>query len=137
MDQQEQISYQIENIDDAHKLYYRIHQINIDLDITDPKLRIKPSAFDPQPKPHSVEMSVNWEKYADAEFTKNQAKKPELNGVLSFTTINIKNSPVNLKVSHKPTRNQSHSIIHEVLSEKNDPEIRMNLRSICNWEIKI
>jgi hypothetical protein len=137
MEQPEKISFEIEEIGNDQKLFYRIHQLNIDSEIDDPKLKIKPSAFDPQPKPNSVEMSVNWEKYSTAEFTKNQARKPEKNGVLSFITKDVRNIPVNLNVSHKPTANQSHSLIHDVVSEQNDPEIRMNLRTICKWEIQI
>lgn len=137
MSQQEKVSFVVEEINNDQKLFYRIHIINVDAEIEDSKLKIKPSAFDPQSTPHSVEMSVNWEKYSSASDTKNSARKPEKNGVLSFITKDVRDTPVNLKVSHKPTANQAHSIIHDVVSEQNDPEIRMNLRSICNWEIEI
>lgn len=137
MDQQEKVSFVVEEINNDQKLFYRIHIVNIDTEIEDSKLKIKPSAFDPQPTPHSVEMSVNWAKYSSANDTKNSARKPEKNGVLSFIANDVRNTPLNLKVSHKPTTNQAHSIIHDVVSEQNDPELRMNLRSICNWEIEI
>lgn len=137
MSQQEKVSFIVENINNDQKLFYRIHILNIDTEIEDLKLKIKPSAFNPQPTPHSVQMSVNWEKYSSADDTKNSARKPEKNGVLSFLTEDIRNNPVNLNVSHQPTTNQAHSIIHDVVSEQNDPEIRMNLRNICSWEIEI
>lgn len=129
--------YAIESITDDCKLFYRIHEINVVRDESDPKRKIKPSAFDPMPKPKSVEMSVNWNRYITAEETKNNAKVPEKNGVLSFITKNIRNSPIKLNVTHKPTTNRAHSIIHDVVSEKNDPEIRLLLRESCSWEIHI
>ncbi len=129
--------YEIEVISDECKLFYRIHEINVDKSQSDPKRRIKPSAFDPMPKPNSVQMSVNWAKYMTAEETKNTARVPEKNGVLSFITYQIKSSPINLNVTHQPTHNRAHSIIHDVVSEKNDPEIRLLLRDACKWDIYI
>lgn len=137
MSDQEKVVYAIEDINNDDKLFYRIHIIYIDPEIEDSKLKILPSAFDPQPKPNSVEMSVNWDKYSSAEETKNLARKPEKNGVLNFITSHVRNIPINLKVSHKPSSIRAHSIIHDVVSEENDPEIRMKLRGICNWEIEI
>lgn len=137
MSEQEKVVFQIEDINNDDKLFYRIHIIYIDPEIEDSKLKILPSAFDPQPKPNSVEMSVNWDKYSTAEETRNQARKPEKNGVLNFITSNVRNTPISLSVSHKPSSKRAHSIIHDVVSEENDPEIRMKLRGICNWEIEI
>lgn len=131
------LMYAVEEIPNEDKLFYRIHINNIDLDETDSKQRIKPSAFDPMPKPNSVQMSVNWSKYMDAVATKQSAKNPIKNGVLSFIANNIRNKPINLNVTHQPTANRAHSIIHDVVSEKNDPEIRLLLRDSCNWEIPL
>jgi len=131
--------FPVEVIDDDQKLFYRIHRNNIDHDIVDRKEKIRPVAFDPKPSPHSVQMSVNWEKYSSAEATRLSAPKPELNGVLSFISGKIRISPVNLNVTHSPTQrtNRSHSHIHDVLSKKNDPEIRLLLRDSCEWEIDV
>ena len=129
--------FELEFIDNDQKLFYRIHKTNIDNDINDDKLKIKPAAFDPMPRPTSVEMSVNWQKYSSPTETKNSARKPENVGVLSFLTLKVRISPVNLKVTHAPTINQAHSHIHEVVSEVNDPQIRLKLRNICEWEIHI
>lgn len=133
------MSYPIEVIGSEQKLFYRIHKVNVDESISDPILRIRPAAFNPQPVSQgSVQMSVNWEKYSTAETTKNSAaRNPHLNGVLSFISNQVRSSPVNLDVTHSPTKNRSHSHIHDVVSEKNDPEIRLHLREICSWEIEI
>jgi hypothetical protein len=129
--------FPIEQIPDTDKLYYRIHLHNIDKTQTIPQRRIKPGAFDPQPKPHSTEMSVNWNKYLTPFETQNSARIPEKNGVVSFVVEDVRNTPINLKVNHKPTINRAHSIIFDVDSKANDPEIRINLRRICSWEIVI
>lgn len=132
------IKFPVEIIGEKEKLFYRIHQVNIDKEVNHPKRKIKPSAFDPQPKGNSVNMSVNWQKYClTAEDAKNKAKNPVLNGIVSFISTSIRNHPILLDVKHSPGNDQSHSHIHEVLSEKNDPEIRMLLRESCSWEIEI
>jgi hypothetical protein len=135
--EQDSILFPIENILDDETLYYRIHQINIDSSELDERKRILPGAFDPQPKPHGTEMSVDWSKYATAENTKNRARKPEKNGVLSFNSTLVRAVPTPLDVKHQPTHNQAHSVIFDVLPDSNDPEIRIKLRRICEWEIKI
>ena len=82
-------------------------------------------------------MSVNWEEYSTPNSTRESARKPEKNGVLSFIAGDIRNYPLNLHVTHKPSSNRAHSLIHDVVSEQNDPQIRMNLRNACSWEIII
>lgn len=132
------IRFPVEEIPNNQKLFYRIHKVNIDESETDKIKKIKPVAFDPQPKElNSVQMSVNWEKYSTAESTKLSARKPELNGVLSFNSSSIRLEPINLNVTHSPTTNQAHSHIHDIVSEKNDPEIRILLRESCSWEIEL
>ena len=140
----QQTNFPTEIIASNQSLYYRINKVNIEIEETGKK-RIKPVAFDPMPKPDSVELSVEWSKYTTPEETKQRARKPENNGVLSFNSDKIRNKPVNLDVRHHPTQlnpitgyhNQSHSLVFNVLSAENDPEIRLKLRDICEWEIYI
>ena len=57
-------------------------------------------------------MSVNWDKYASAETTKNQARgRPEDNAVISMPVIGIRQID-DLRVEHRPdmdTPNRAHS----------------------------
>ena len=129
--------YTIEEIPNEAILFYRIHTEYIDREENDDKKKIKPSAFDPQPKPHGTEMSVGWKKYCSAQDIKDRAKKPEKIGVVSFNSTEVRESPTVLNVAHRPTSNRDHSIIFDVLSDANDPEIRIKLRRICQWEIPI
>ena len=131
------IQYPIEEIPNNDILFYRIHQQYIDHEENDEKKRIKPSAFDPQPKPNGTEMSVDWSKYSTAQDSKERARKPEKNGIVSFNSASIRESPPQLKVNHRPTYNRAHSIIFDVLPDSNDPEIRIKLRRECKWEIYI
>nr|WP_315396826.1 hypothetical protein [uncultured Sphingobacterium sp.] len=130
-----QTKFEVETIGADQKLFYRIHKNNTSVD-KQGEIIILPVAFTPQPAPNSVEMSVNWEKYASAESTRQLAfKNPENNGVVSFISCTIRTSPISLKVLHDPTKNQAHSLICDV-STKDNPEIRMKLRDSCTWEIK-
>lgn len=126
-----------EQLPDTDKLFYRIHIQYIDYAESDSKKKIKPSAFDPIPKPNGIEMSVDWSKYSAAIDTKNRARNPEKVGVISFVVSEVRSKPTSLNVGHRPTQNQAHSIIFDVLPDANNPEIRINLRRICNWEIEI
>lgn len=131
-------NFAIEEIGKAQKLYYRIHIVNIDNNIDDPQKKIKPVAFDPQPKTQgSVKMSVNWEKYSTPDSTQKSARNPDKNGVVSFISHVVRSSPVNLNLTHAPTSNRAHSHIHDVLPIETDPEIRLKLRAITKWEIEI
>lgn len=132
------MTFPIEDIDDKAKLFYRINKNFIDHGISDSNEKIKPWAFDPYPR-GVLEMSVNWEKYCSALETKMKAKMgPDKYWVVSFVSWNIRKSNLWLKVTHAPSKdNRSHSIIHDVQSEANDPEVRLFLRRICVWEISI
>lgn len=130
------MNFPIEVIPDNSFLFYRIHKTYIDTEVIDAKRKIKPAAFDPQPRLKSVEMSVDWDKYSTALETRNRARNPEMNGVVSFETSKVRQTPP-LKVEHKPSNNRAHSIIFDVLPNANDPEIRIKLRKICSWVIEI
>ncbi len=130
------MNFPIEVIPDKSFLFYRIHKVYIDSEEVDEKKKIKPAAFDPQPRPNSLELSVEWDKYSTALETRNRAKNPLANGVVSFYTCKVRQTPP-LKVEHKPSKNQAHSVIFDILPTANDPEIRIKLRKICSWVIKI
>lgn len=134
------MEYEKEHILDNQKLFYRIHKINFDND----SQKIIPGAFDPQPKGKSTEMSVDWGKYSTAQQTRDRAKKPDDNGVVSFICKHVRDTPFPLQVRHAPTlneniRNQAHSVIFNVPLSPNDIGLgyRLKLRDICKWEIKI
>lgn len=129
-------NFDIEEIGDDQKLFYRVHIVNIDENETDEIKKIKPIAFDPKPK-GSEEMSVNWEKYITAEETKKEARSPEKTGILSFISGVLRANPINLNVTHDPHPTRSHSIVHNIVSRQNDAEIRIKLRNVCKWEIAI
>ncbi len=87
-------------------------------------------------------MSVDWCEYSTAEISKNRAKIPEKNGVVSFNSTLVRANPFPLQVKHAPTlnehfKNQSHSVIFDVPLRQNDIGIRIKLRDICVWEISI
>ena len=71
-------------------------------------------------------MSVNWDKYASAEDTKQQAKKlPDENAVIRMPVIGIREI-LNFKVEHTPEPdNRAHS---EVYGLAGDPEQRTEAR---------
>ena len=79
------------------------------------------------------ELSVNWNKYATAEQTKNQAAvRPERYGVVSLSVGNIREMP-SQQVNHRPlNENQAHS---QVEGQK-DEEIRLKLCGLSHWEIQ-
>lgn len=135
------IPYLTEEIPDDAIVFYRIHEQYIDKEENDEKRKIKPSAFDPFPKPDGTEMSVDWSKYSSAQALKDKARKPEKNGIVSFNAASVRESPTPLKVEHRPTYpdpdNRAHSIIFDVMPHNNNPEIRIKLRRICKWEIPI
>ena len=125
------MAFPIEEIPNTDKVFLRIHKVNLNLDKEEEKEKIKPY--------HSFEqkgedgLSVDWSKYATAENTKLRAKKPEDNGVVSFSVNQLRD--VSLTVVHKPQNYQAHSLIKDIPKKINDLGIRLILRDICKWEI--
>jgi hypothetical protein len=135
------MEFPIEEIPNEDLLYYRIHEENIDKDVTHPNQRIKPIAFDPHPK-GSTQMSTNWDKYSTPLELQQLAKVPEKNGIVSFSVEKVRNTPNPLQVIHDPIliehfKNQAHALIFDLPPRKNDIRIRVKLRDICTWEIPI
>jgi hypothetical protein len=116
---------------DTHTVFLRIHKVDLDLEEQDEKEKIKPTAFD---KKGDDGLSVDWSEYSTPKDTRLRAKKPEDNGVLSFSVKSLREIP--LAVIHKPTTNYAHSIIVGIPPRKpSDLGIRVRLRRICKWEI--
>jgi hypothetical protein len=131
------IPFPIEDISDESILFCRVHKHNIDIE----KGTIKPIAFDPTPYSSPDGLSVNWNKYATAEETKamviDTGKKPENYDVISFEVKKVRNIP--LKVIHKPTKNQAHSLILDIPArEANDARVTSILsdNDFFKWEIR-
>lgn len=133
------MSFPQESIDDNSILYCRIHKTNIDAS-KQGKARIKPAAFDPTPYEEPDGLSVNWNKYANAQSTRdeviNRNKLPSNYGVASFVARDVRAIP--LRVIHKPTRNQAHSLILDIPPRiENDARKVLKLIDIYSWEIFI
>ena len=119
----DELGWPIEEIPDAASVFMRAHWRhfrNGELD---------PGVF----KAHGNGMSVNWDRYASAEGTKQQARKnPEDNAVISMPVIGIRKID-DLRVEHTPeTTNQAHSDVFG-LPQKGEQltEVRFLLRKIA------
>lgn len=124
------------DIPDSDLVYMRIHKINIDTSIDDPKESIRPVAFDPR----GDGLSVDWSAYSTPQKTKDRAKIPADNGVISMPIDKIREIPL-LEVKHTPDalrNNYSHAEIMGILPRKpSDMGIRVKLMDMCKWEIPL
>jgi len=78
-------------------------------------------------------MSVDWEKYSTRLETRDRAKTPKENGVVSLNVGGIRAVP-GQSVLHTPIlENRAHT---DVLGEKS-PEARVLLRRIARWVVNI
>lgn len=141
--------YPIEKISDSNQLFLRINKAHLYTDISDEKQMIKPTAFNAQPVSKGAkDLSVNWSKYSTPQKTRDEVKHfknkrgipkdPGDYGVVSFVVLPVRK--IGLEVIHKPSRsNQAHSIIYPVPPMKNhrDTALRLKLRDLCKWEIKL
>lgn len=116
----DELKWPIEEIPDADSVFMRAHRNNF----RDGELL--PGVF----RVHNTGMSVNWDKYASAEETKQQASKnPEHNAVISMPVMSIRGID-DLRVEHTPKpSNQAHSDVLGLLGEHRT-EIRLLLLGI-------
>jgi hypothetical protein len=131
--------FPIEEVPDIDVLFYRIHKTKVDFSEPDPKKKIKLLAFDPQPQ-GGTEMSTDWNKYSTPVESRNRARVPEDNGIVSFSVLKVREKPYPLSVRHDPTltehfKNRAHTVVFEVPPRHNDIGIRIKLRDICIWEM--
>lgn len=93
----------IEPIPDEDSLFYRIHKNFY------PNKELKPRVF----APRGEGMSTDWEEYSTPEESRNRAKIPEDNGIVSFITRDLRNLP--LDVIHAPIGNDPIFLIIELI----------------------
>ena len=96
----DELDWPIEAMPDADSVFMRAHRVHFS------NGELHPGVF----KEHGGGMSVNWEKYASALETKQQAtKNPEDNAVISLPVIAVRQIR-DLNVEHTPTpANRAHS----------------------------
>lgn len=119
--------YDIEEIPDEDKLFYRIHKDFYR------RGNLIPGAF----REIRDGMSADWERYSTPTTSICRAKRPIDNGIVSLLVKNIRD--MNLEVIHKPSeKNRAHSIVKGKTKKiQDDPEVRLKLRKISVWEINI
>ena len=83
-------------------------------------------------------MSVNWDRYASAEGTKQQARKnPEANAVISMPVVEIRKID-DLRVEHTPEpTNQAHSDVFGLPKGVQLTEVRLLLQRISTIVIPL
>ena len=116
----EELEWSVEEIPDAHSVFMRAHRGYFrDGDL-------QPGVFRNQ----GNGMSVNWDKYASAEETKQQARKDaDHNAVISMPIIGIRQID-ELKVEHTPEpTNQAHSDVFG-LPQKGQRDRRDEMRRL-------
>ncbi len=125
------VKFDIEDIPNEHKLYYRVHKNHMD------NGEVLPVAFEERGRIEETKsMSTDWEKYSTPERLKEKARKPELNAVISFIKQNL--IDINLRVKHRPTIYQAHTDVNGISKPiQRDPKIRLILCDLFNWEINI
>ena len=116
----EELEWPVEEIPDTDSVFMRAHRGYF----RDGELQ--PGVF----QAHSKGMSVNWDKYASAEKTRQQASKdPQHNAVISMPVIGIRQID-DLKVEHTPEpTNQAHSDVFG-LPQKSQRDRRDEMRRL-------
>ncbi len=114
-----------EKIEDSHKLYCRVHRNNV----RDNELL--PIVFRERGEGEKKGMSVDWEKYATPEDTRNRATSAPIdNGIIQFIAGNVRE--IGLTVVHAPEDyNRAHSNIKGIESIRE----RLLASDIYTWVI--
>ena len=113
----DELRWPIEEIPDADSVFMRAHQDYFR------NGELQPGVF----QPHGKGMSVNWDRYASAEGTKQQARNPEDNAVISMPVVKIRKID-DLRVEHTPeTTNQAHSDVFGLPKGEQLTEVRVLL----------
>jgi len=109
-----ELPWDIEDIPDADALYMRIHNADIDAD-GEPMPRAFRLRKDKDGVPEAG-MSTDWNKYSTAEQSRQRARVPNDNAIISMNVGDVRSIP-DQKVEHKPIpENRSHSEISGVKS---------------------
>ena len=123
----DELAWPIEQIPDADSVFMRAHETYF----RDGEL--EPGVFTSKEGPG---MSVDWDKYSSKEQTRQRAKKPEKNAVISLSVGGIRKID-QLDVAHRPELgNRAHSEVdlptHEELTE-----IRFKLNRLAQTVIPL
>jgi hypothetical protein len=112
-----------ENIPDSAAVFMRVHRTYC------LEGALIPGVF----RDHEGGMSVDWDRYASAEETRQRARRPDDNGVIALGVGAVR-SVEGLSVAHGPIpANRAHS---QVLGEK-DEERRLKLSRLYTWKIPL
>ena len=128
----DELGWPVEEIPDADSVFMRAHREHF----RDGELR--PGVF----KPHGQGMSVNWNRYATAELTKQQVqlvnKDPDNYAVINMLVLGIRKID-NLRVEHTPEpTNQAHSDVFGLPENREQrTEVRFLLRRIAEIVIPL
>ena len=120
------MSWPVEDIPNAHRLFMRVHRGHIGKDGTPGKI-----AF----QNHGDHMSTNWAKYRSAQETREEGGQPASNyGVVAMNVGMVREVP-DQEVIHDPIslENRAHT---GVVGEKTT-EVRVKLRRLACWEIPL
>lgn len=118
--------WKVEEIPYNDKLFYRIH-----ITFLDDKKQIKPGAFREMGDDDAKSMSTDWAKYSTAQESKDRAKKPDNNCIVSFVKGKI--TDINLNVRHSPDfilKNRAHTDVKGI-----NVETRLKLLDMYLWKI--
>ena len=121
----------IEDIPDSDKVFYRIHVQQIDAEDGKPK----PGAFRARGEGNERSMSTDWEKYSTPFQSRDRARNPKDNAIVSFVSGELRS--IDLSVVHSPdpiVGNRSHADVKDIYSNKT--HFRRKLRQMYTWEIE-
>jgi hypothetical protein len=121
------VSWESENIPDEDSLWMRVHRMWFDA-----QGNVLPGSFQNRPTAQDG-MSTDWQKYANPEYTRSRAKKPQDNAVIRLVVGEVRQLP-NQSVVHTPdSNNRAHT---DVFGEKH-PEVRVKLARMCRIVIPL
>tara|TARA_R110002049_G_scaffold176324_2_gene343531 strand:+ start:748 stop:1158 length:411 start_codon:yes stop_codon:yes gene_type:complete len=132
--------FEIEEIPDRDKLYYRVQKNWIR------DGRILPGAIRERGEGENRSMSTDWEKYSTAKESQDRARTPKDNTIVSFIVGFLREET--LLVTHAPTEeieldngstlpaNQAHTDVKSGQKKIGSEEIRLKLLEECNVEIR-
>ncbi len=123
------MSYSIEDIPDADRIFYRVHDSYFSDGI------LNPGVFRENGEGIHKSMSTNWEKYASAAITQGQHQAPQKNSVVSLIAGDVRTS--GLKVDHSPLEsNRAHTDVRGIGNGPAKDRIRLILYKLIQWEIE-
>lgn len=117
------LTFPVEEIPDADAVFMRVHESHFREGV------LQVGAF----RNPDGGMSVNWDKYASAELTRQQARRnPEKNGVVTMPVGSVRRIR-SLDVKHIPEPdNRAHSEINLPSDHQELTEVRIMLRRIAD-----